>query len=126
MRRNVIATLDKQRQEKDAELRQRKMQEELENQRNMEYQKSLLHRNGGHKKYEQNQKVYNYYRDIYNQKMRRDKDLEHKFVDSVQQKEAEEAQRRRQRELFDRERKNIEMKDTLEKQLEILQKKKEQ
>lgn len=61
----------------------------------MEYQKSLLHRNGAHKKYEQNQKVYNYYRDIYNQKMRRDKDLEHKFVDSVQQKEAEEAQRRR-------------------------------
>ena len=55
----------------------------------MEYQNQLFQNRGsGHKKYEQNQKVYNYYRDIYNQKIMKDKDLEHKLVDNVQQKEA--------------------------------------
>lgn len=57
----------------------------------MEYQNHLLHRNGGKKNYEQNQNVYNYYRDIYHQKVRKDRDLEHKFVDNAQLKEAEEA-----------------------------------
>ena len=53
----------------------------------MEYQNTLFqNRNMGGKKYEQNQKVYNYYRDIYQQKAMKDKDLEHKLVDNVQQK----------------------------------------
>ena len=53
----------------------------------MEYQNTLFqNRSLGLKKYEQNQNVYNYYRDIYNQKVRRDRDLEHKLVDNVQQK----------------------------------------
>ena len=64
----------------------------MENQRNMEYQNQLFQsRNGGGKVYEQNQRVYNYYRDIYRQKAERDKDLERKLVDNVQVREAEEA-----------------------------------
>lgn len=59
----------------------------------MHYQNRSL----GHKKYEQNQNVYNYYRDIYQQKARKDKDLEYKLVDNVQQKEAEQDIKRRER-----------------------------
>jgi len=41
-------------------------------------------RNKQTKKYEQNQNVYNYYKDLFQQKMRKDKELEHKFVDEAQ------------------------------------------
>ena len=65
----------------------------------MEYQNALFqNRNSGNKKYEQNQKVYNYYRDIYQQKVIKDKDLEHKFIDNVQMKEAEADKIKRERE----------------------------
>ena len=64
--------------------------------KNFEYQNQLFqNRSGNGKKYEQNEKVYNYYRDIYNQKMRKDKDLEHNFVDKVKEKEAEDEMRKR-------------------------------
>ena len=64
----------------------------------MEYQNTLFqNRNAGNKKYEQNQKVYNYYRDIYQQKAMKDKDLEHKLVDNVQMKEAEADKIKRER-----------------------------
>jgi len=33
--------------------------------------------------------VFNYYRDLYNKKMRKDRELEHKYVDEVQQKKEE-------------------------------------
>ena len=82
-------------------------------------------RNGGHKVYEQNQNVYNYYRDIYQQKARKDKELERKLVDNVQQRNNEEAEKKRLREMSDKEKKNVEMKDTLEKQLELLNRRKE-
>lgn len=99
----------------------------METMKNAEYQNHLFqNRSGNGKKYEQSEKVYNYYRDIYNQKIRKDKDLEHNFVDKVKEKEAYEDMRKHEKEAQEKERKNVEMKDTLEKQLEVLHKKREE
>ena len=84
----MIETLDRQREEKDHQRRSGREKEEQEYQKNMDYQNQLFqNRNGGNKAYEQNQRVYNYYKDIYQQKVRKDKDLEVKLVDNVQQRE---------------------------------------
>ena len=72
IRRDVIQTLDKQRQEKSAEKMAEKYEDLKYMEKNMEYQNELDHRRH-EKKYQQNPKVYNYYRGIYEQKMRKDK-----------------------------------------------------
>lgn len=72
IRRDVIQTLDKQRQEKSAEKMAEKYEDQKYMEKNIEYQNELDHRRL-EKKYQQNPKVYNYYRGIYEQKMRKDK-----------------------------------------------------
>ena len=48
----------------------------MEAMKNFEYNNQLFqNRSGNGKKYEQSEKVYNYYRDVYNQKIRKDQDL---------------------------------------------------
>lgn len=93
----------------------------MQSQANLEYQNNAYQsRSNQNKKYEQNEKVYNYYRDLYQQKVRRDRELEHKLVDEVLVKRGEEDSRRREQESNIKERKNLEMRDTLEKQVQLL------
>jgi hypothetical protein len=58
----------------------------MQTMKNKEYQEQLYHRGSSNKKYGQNEKVYNYYKDIYNQKIRRDQNLEHNFVDLAKER----------------------------------------
>jgi hypothetical protein len=74
--------LDRQREQKSAEASAARSLDLIQSQANLEYQNNAFqNRNHQNKKYEQNEKVYNYYRDLYHQKMRKDKELEHKLVD---------------------------------------------
>jgi hypothetical protein len=121
IRKDVIETLDQQRQLKE-ELRKKQREEEIQQFfKNEEYQdQQFSNRAKQVRKYEQNEGVYNYYRDLHNQKLRRDRELEHKFVDEAQlRKEADEL-KKKESDFLTKERKNLEMKDTLEKQLQLL------
>ena len=103
------------------------MQDAIQFEKNLEYQNNLFSNKSGYgKKYQQNQNVYNYYRDLYHKRADKDKELERKFVLEPKEKEEEAEAIRQQKKAVDKERKNLEMKDTLSQQLQLLKQRRQE
>jgi hypothetical protein len=120
LRRDVVQTLDQQREQKEAQRRLSRLQEsELDSRNAAIQQEQFSNRSLNSKKYEQNQVVFDYYRQLHQQKQRRTREIDQQFAEKEQHRQTQEEAAKRQQEAADKLKRTLEMRDTLEQQVEI-------
>lgn len=120
LRRDVVQTLDQQREQKEAMRRLSRLEEsELDCRNAAIQQEQFSNRSLNSKKYEQNQAVFDYYRQLHQQKQRRNREIDEQLQEREQERKAQEDSRKREEEAAAKHKRTIEMRDTLEQQVEI-------
>lgn len=94
----MLDTLDKQLKIKEEERRLQKMNDLEQDESNLKYQfEQFDKRNYRNRSYGQNPKVYEYYRDLELERLRREKELEHRLVEEAAAKKMQEEDYKRYR-----------------------------
>ena len=118
-KRHMLDELDRQLHMKDEQKRMEKMQNaemQYKNQRIQQENFNKRSRSNG-KNYGQDPRVYQYYQDLNMQKMRRERQLEHRLVDEAAMQLAEKDYKRKQFQVQKKNDLNHQMKETLDQQV---------
>lgn len=126
-KKQMLDTLDKQLQIKAEEKRQQRQNSLEADEANLRYQYEQFdrRRNQG-KKFGQNENVYQYYKNLEEDKRIREREFEHRIVDEAAVKKMEEEDYKRYIKEKDKEMKTHQMKNTLDLQIDIHNRKVEQ